>query len=47
MPHMTFLSLMVQKLWPRITCDTNMAIVRINVTVKVIYPRVKSKYCIG
>ena len=32
MPHMKFLSLMVQKLWPRITCDTNRAIFRIKVT---------------
>ena len=47
MPHMKFLSLMVQKLWSRITCDTNGAIFRIKVTVKVIYPRVMSKCFIG
>ena len=47
MLHMKFLSLMVLKLWPRITCDTNRAIFRIKVTVKVIYPRVMSQCFIG
>ena len=47
MPDMKFLSLMVQKLWPRITSETNRAIFRIKVTVKVIYPRVMSKCFIG
>ena len=42
-----FLSLMVQKAWPRITCDTNGAIFRIKVTVKVIYLKIISKCIIG
>ena len=42
MPHMKFRSLMVKKLWPRITCDTNRTIFRMKVTDMVIYPRVMS-----